>query len=112
MLSLLSPLVLTGCAQAPFYESRAGARVANLRVLSAMQGGAGYVVGLTYVANNAEVNDAAGFTPHAGHTYEIVFGLNEGKPELHLFEMGAGDSGQVKRMQLPFDLGSLRCRPA
>ena len=83
-----------------------------IHAYAVIHGGTGYVVGTTYVANNAEVNDAAGFTPHAGHTYEIVYGLNEGKPELHLFEMGAGASGQVSRIQLPFDLGSLRCRPA
>ena len=186
MLSLLSPMVLMGCAQPPFYESHAGAPVANLRVLTGMQGttffttraqldckkdsddsrlgvfspmlfgdfvkeragvnhklslpggeglpytmfsewkidaekpffihayavihgGTGYVVGNTYVANNTEVNDAAGFTPHADLTYEVTYGLNEGKPELHLFEIATGDTGQVTRTRLPFDLGSLRC---
>lgn len=72
-------------------------------------GGSGFVTGTTYVANNVEINNVAGFTPKAGHVYEIVYGIGPAKPELRLFEVQREEGGQVTRQSVPFDLGNQGC---
>jgi hypothetical protein len=61
------------------------------------------------LTGGVEVDDVAGFTPQAGHVYEVVYALGPTKPELRLFEVIREDGGRVTRQPLPFDLGAKSC---
>jgi len=72
-------------------------------------GGPGMLVGKTYVEGNTTLDVVGGFTPQAGHVYEIDYARPARQPELRLFELVRQDDGRTERRPVAFDQGSKVC---
>ena len=80
-----------------------------VQALAVVPGGPGMLVGKTYVVGNTTLVVVAGFTPQAGHVYEIDYVGAARKPELRLFELLRQDDGRTDRKPMAFDQGSKVC---